>query len=415
MNPTAATSTQGVRILEEVRSRAAEWVRYVETLASLESPTSSRASQRAIQSVLAGSLEEVGYRVRRVAGSISGGLILGLPVQRVGPAFQLLVGHTDTVWPIGTLQRMPVRIDGGMLRGPGVFDMKAGLAQAIFALRALRALDLTPTVAPVVLFNSDEETGSRESTRHIRRLARGASRAFILEPALGLDGKLKTARKGVARFHVRIYGRGAHAGLDPARGASAVQELAHVVDALYQLADPARGIVVNVGEIQGGVSANMVAPEARAEVDVRVNSIEDGRWIEERIRGLEPTVPGCRLEIEGGLGRPPLERTERNRILWAAAKRAGAQLGLELDEGLAGGGSDGNTTSLSTPTLDGLGAVGDGAHADHEHVDIGRSLERCALLAALLLLPPRAQNPSAESTDNDAEEREARIEGSETV
>lgn len=388
MSPTEAPAARSVRILEEVRSRESEWVRYVERLVGLESPTSSPASQQAVQEVLAESLEEAGMRVRRVAGSVSGGLIVGFPRRRRGEAFQLLLGHMDTVWPIGTLERMPVRTDGAALRGPGVFDMKAGLAQAVFALRVLDALELTPSVAPVVLFNSDEETGSRESTRHIRRLTRGASRAFVLEPALGLEGKVKTARKGVARFRVTIHGRGAHAGLDPTSGASAIQELTFVVQSLHELTDPARGIVVNVGEIQGGVSANVVAPEARAEIDVRVDSIEDGRWVEQKIRGLTPKVPGCRLEIEGGTGRLPMERTEQNRILWGAARDIAAQLGIELEEGAAGGGSDGNTTSLTTPTLDGLGAVGDGAHAAHEHVDIGRSLERCALLAALLLLPP---------------------------
>lgn len=398
MSPTEAPAAQRVRILEEVRSREAEWVSYVETLANLESPTSSPDSQRAVQEVLAAGLERAGLRVRLVPGSTSGGLLLGTPSRRRGGAFQLLLGHMDTVWPIGTLDGMPVRVDGGRLRGPGVFDMKAGLGQAVFALAVLDDLDLVPSVAPVVLFNSDEETGSRESTRHIRRLARHASRAFVMEPALGLEGKLKTARKGVARFSVTIHGRGAHAGLDPTSGASAIQELAFVVQSLHQLTDPSRGIVVNVGEIQGGVSANVVAPEAHAEIDVRVDTIEDGRWIEEKIRGLEPQVPGCRLEVEGGTGRLPLERTQQNRILWRAAQDVAAQMGLELQEGLAGGGSDGNTTSLTTPTLDGLGAVGDGAHAAHEYVDIGRSLERCALLAALLLLPPlpRTEEEAAE-------------------
>ena len=383
------TSGSPLHILEAVRARRDEWVTYLEALASMESPTTDPGSQAPVQDLLVQSLRELAFRVRLVRARRSGGMIVATPGsgRGCGRRFQLLLGHTDTVWPRGTLRTMPVEVVASILRGPGVFDMKAGLTHVVIALRVLRDMKLEPEVAPVVLFNSDEETGSDGSTRQIRRLGRRASRVFVLEPALGLDGRIKTARKGTGRFSIRILGRSAHAGLDPEQGANAIQELALVVQSLHQFTDLERGVGVNVGQVQGGVRPNVIAAEARAEVDVRVQSAEQGEWIEERIRGLQARVPGCRLVIQGEMDRPPLERTSRNQRLWREARRLGQEMGIELDEGLAGGASDGNTTSLTTPTLDGLGAVGDGAHAAHEHVDIDRSLERCALLAALLLLP----------------------------
>lgn len=383
------TSGSPLHILEAVRARRDEWVTYLEALASMESPTTDPGSQAPVQDLLVQSLRELAFRVRLVRARRSGGMIVATPGSGRGRGrrFQLLLGHTDTVWPRGTLRTMPVEVVASILRGPGVFDMKAGLTHVVIALRVLRDMKLEPEVAPVVLFNSDEETGSDGSTRQIRQLGRRASRVFVLEPALGLDGRIKTARKGTGRFSIRILGRSAHAGLDPEQGANAIQELALVVQSLHQFTDLERGVGVNVGQVQGGVRPNVIAAEARAEVDVRVQSAEQGEWIEERIRGLQARVPGCRLVIQGEMDRPPLERTSRNQRLWREARRLGQEMGIELDEGLAGGASDGNTTSLTTPTLDGLGAVGDGAHAAHEHVNIDRSLERCALLAALLLLP----------------------------
>lgn len=377
-----------LRILEEVRARKEAWASFVEELALLESPSTEPETQRPVQDVLMRALREVGYRVRRLPGSRSGGLLLARPASRraAGP-FQLLLGHCDTVWPLGTLDRMPVVRENGRIRGPGVFDMKGGLTHMILALQVLRDLSLEPAVPPLVLVNSDEEVGSHESTDTIVRMARRSSRVFVMEPALDPEGKIKTARKGTGRFSVRVTGRSAHAGLDPERGASAIQELALVIQELHGLTDLERGVVVNVGEIRGGVRPNVVAAEATAEVDVRVNSLEDGAWVTERIRKIGARVPGCHVEIGGGIDRAPLERTPGNRVLWEAARTLGGAMGMALEEGRAGGASDGNFTSLSTPTLDGLGAVGDGAHAVHEYVDVDRSVERCALLAALLLLP----------------------------
>jgi glutamate carboxypeptidase len=354
-------------------------------LANLESPTGAPESQTPVRRLLAESLEGLGFRVRDASRSV-GPLIASAPGRRGRPA-QIILGHTDTVWPLGTLARMPVVLDGPVIRGPGVFDMKAGLANLVVALRALAELRLEPALAPIVFVNSDEESGSRGSERHLRRLARRSSRAFVLEPALGPSGRLKTARRGIARYTVRIRGQAAHAGLDPDKGASAVRELASVVDRVCSLAEPSRGTFVNVGRVEGGTFANVVATDASADVDVRFESVADGSRLDASIRALLPTVPGCRLEVTGGLDRPPMERTPRNQALWEAAREVASAIGLSLEEGLAGGGSDGSTTSQETATLDGLGAVGDGAHAEHEHVDVDRSLERCALLACLLLLP----------------------------
>lgn len=285
---------------------------------------------------------------------------------------------------------MPVRVEGDLVLGPGVYDMKSGLVQLVFALRALRDLGLTPAVEPVVFVNSDEEIGSPTSTRYIRRLAQAATveRTFVMEPSLGPAGRLKTARKGVGRFTVAVEGRAAHAGLDPQGGASAILELSYIIQELFALNDPARGTSVNVGRVGGGLSPNVIAPACSAEVDVRVATLEDARRVEREILALAPVTPGIKLRIEGRMGRPPMERTPKNRALWDRARRAGARLGLELEEATAGGASDGNTTSLYTATLDGLGGVGDGAHARHESVRASALPERAALLAALILDPP---------------------------
>ena len=240
---------------------------------------------------------------------------------------------------------------------------------------------------PVVFINSDEEIGSRESTRHIRRLARIADRAFVLEPSLGLDGKLKTSRKGVGSFTVVVKGKASHAGLNPEGGASAILELSYVIQKLFALNDPSTGTSVNVGVIDGGLRPNVVAPESRAMVDVRVQTQEDAKRIEENIHTLQPETPGITLEIEGRIRRQPMEHTSRNQRLWETARQTGRSINVELAEGAAGGASDGNTTSLYTATLDGLGAVGDGAHAQHEFIYYDKMAERSALLALLLMLP----------------------------
>lgn len=381
----SATARQ---LLAYLTARQAELTRALESLSRLESPSHDPESQKPVFSLLAAELSRLGFAVRRLAGRTTGGQLWAVPGDRPrGCPAQLLLGHCDTVWPIGTLARMPVHRRNGRLYGPGVYDMKAGLVQAIFALQALAALGLQPALTPAVFVNSDEELGSLDCLHRIHRLARHVRRVFVLEPSLGPDGRLKTRRKGSLRFTVRVYGRAAHSGLDPEKGASAVEELARVVTALYGLAAPERGVTVNVGVVEGGLRANVVAPDARAEVDVRVVTTADAERLEAAVLAMEPRTPGTRLEISGGIDRPPLEATPGNRKLWNAALRCAAELGIELAEGTAGGASDGSLTSRLVPTLDGLGAVGDGAHAEHEHVVLDRMPERAALLALLLLEP----------------------------
>ncbi len=363
----------------------------LEQLVLAESPSLLPTAQSAVFDLLTGQLTAAGYAARRFAGRQTGGVLLAqpLPRRRCAPT-QVLIGHTDTVWPQGTLADMPLRVEDDRMAGPGVYDMKGGLVQIVFALRAIHDLALQPSVTPVALFNSDEEIGSPESHRHIRRLARVVERAFILEPALAPDGRLKTARKGVMGFEVTITGKAAHAGQAPQEGISAIVELSHVIQKLSALTDFDRGVTVNVGVVEGGTRPNVVAAEARAQVDVRVPTVEDGRRIAEAILGLTPTLPGAVVHARQLKATPPLEFTPRNQRLWQTAQAMGRLLGLELDHGMAGGGSDGNTTSQYTATLDGLGPVGDGAHARHEFVYLPSLVERTALLVLLLLAPPLA-------------------------
>jgi glutamate carboxypeptidase len=338
--------------------------------------------------MLAAELERAGMSVRRFAGRVSAGVLYARRRQRVAKSpLQLLVGHCDTVWPVGTLRRMPVRIEGDAVVGPGVFDMKGGLVQMVYALRAVQELGLRPAADCVAVINSDEEIGSPDSTPLIRRLARRAARAFILEPAFGRAGKLKTARKASGSFTITVRGRAAHTGLNPEEGASAILEMSHQVQKLFALNDAARGITVNVGTIDGGLRSNVVAAEVRATVDVRVRTRQDAAEVEAAVRGLRPVNPQTTIRIEGGIGQAPMEPSPRNQALWHLARDLGRRLGLELDQAAVGGSSDGNTTSQYTATLDGLGAVGDGAHAAHEQALISKLVERCALLVLLLLAP----------------------------
>ena len=375
-------------VLRHVQANRTAFVDYLQALVEHESPSTDPAAQQPVLDQLAASLKDLGFWTQHLPGETTGGQLYARPADRKrGRPFQLLIGHGDTVWPHGTLDQMPARVDGNRLQGPGVFDMKAGLAMIVFALETLHALDLTPPLTPVVLVNSDEEIGSFESKPIIDRLARGAGRAFVLEPALGRDGKIKTARKGTGEFEIIAQGKAAHAGLSLDDGASAIIELSHVVQTLHAMNDPERGISVNVGTIDGGQRPNVVAPTSRATVDVRVPTREDAKTIASQIKSLEPVTPGVELIVHGGIERMPMERTPRNQALWRQAQRLGQSIGLTLTDGLSGGASDGNFTSHYTATLDGLGAVGDGAHAEHEFIFIDATLTRCALLALLLMAP----------------------------
>jgi glutamate carboxypeptidase len=358
----------GADLLARLRGQRGRMIEFLERLAVIESPSSDAGTHSAVRALLADAFTSLGFLTVELTGRSSGGQLYARPLQRDRSApRQLLIGHFDTVWPVGTLGDMPFRVDGDVVRGPGVFDMKGGLVQIVFALDAIRELGLAMSVTPVVFLNSDEEIGSRESTRHIVQLARISDRALILEPSLGPAGAIKTARKGVGRYVVTVKGRAAHAGLDPEQGASAILELSFVIQKLFQLNDPERGVTVNVGTIDGGLRPNVIAPQSKAVIDVRVATHEDAERVHAEIHALEPTP--------------------RNQALWRRAKALGRELGLDLAEARAGGGSDGNTTSLYTARLEGLGPVGDGAHAHHEHLNIDRTIERTALLALLLLSP----------------------------
>jgi glutamate carboxypeptidase len=377
-------------LLDWLAARKPEMAALLERLVAAESPSTDSRAQQAPFAILAAELQHLGFAVKRVPGFDSGDHLYARPRERRrGTPFQLVLGHMDTVWPVGTLDEMPLRRTNDTLFGPGTHDMKAGLVQLLFALRALAALGLVPTVTPVVLVNTDEEVGSASSGRVIRRLARGAERAFVLEAGEGEEGRLKIARKGVGRYELTVRGRASHVGTSFDHGVSAILELSYQVQRLFALNDPAHGITVNVGTVDGGLRPNVVAPEATASIGIRVPTAAAAAEVEREIRSLKPVLEESTLEVRGGIGRPPMEPTRRNRRLLETAERLGGELGLELENaGLVGGGSDANTTSLYTATLDGLGPVGDGGHAPDEHVSIGSIAERAALLALLLLEPP---------------------------
>jgi glutamate carboxypeptidase len=357
-----------------------------------ESPTLEPESQQQMLALLSENLTQIGFTVDLITGVKTGGsLVARLNAETNYASRQLLLGHCDTVWPTGTLSRMPFTVEDNVIRGPGVYDMKGGLVQMVFALRALQALGFQPSLTPMIFVNSDEEIGSPESSRHIRQLAQKVERTFVLEPSLGSSGRLKTARKGVGQFEIRVYGRAAHAGLEPEKGISAILELSYVIQKLFAMNDAAAGISVNVGLVDGGSRANVIAERSTAVVDVRVPRFADAATIERAITSLAAETPGAKLEVTGQISRRPLERTPANRRLWDLAAKLGSEMGLKLEEGMAGGASDGNITSQYTATLDGLGAVGGGAHASHEFLYIDKMVERSTLLSLLLLAPETAR------------------------
>ncbi len=376
------------QLLEYMRGHEERLVTLLQTLVDAESPSSQPSSHEPVRRALRNAIEACGFAVRDVVTPSDYRHLYARPARRKRrTSSQLVIGHYDTVWPVGTREERPFTVDGNEIRGPGVFDMKGGLVQIVLALEAFRDLDLVPELTPVIFINADEEIGSRSSTRYIRLLAQHAKRAFVIEPSMGEAGDIKTQRKGIGRFTITVHGKAAHAGLNPEDGASAILELSHVIQKLFALNDPEKGITVNVGTIDGGIQPNVIAPHSTAVADVRVPTLADGEAIEAVIHGLEPATPGVRLRIDGRIGRPSMEATPRNQALWRTAKRVGKTLGLELGQARAGGGSDGNTTSQYTATLDGLGPVGHGAHAKHEFLYVDRTLERAALLAMLLLEP----------------------------
>jgi glutamate carboxypeptidase len=377
--------------------REQEMVEYLEHLVKAESPSVEPDSQAAPLTIILETLRSLDYDIELIRGQQSGGHLMARPRRRADEdKRQLLLGHCDTVWPVGTLKKMPFVVEGDRIRGPGVYDMKGGLVQMLFALKAVEELELKPALAPFVFVNSDEEIGSPESGMYIQALAEEVRRVFVLEPSLGVSGMLKTARKGVGRFTVKVKGVAAHAGLDPEKGRSAILEMSYVIQQLFDMNRPEFGISVNVGLLEGGLRPNVIAPSSLAEVDVRVPTQGDAERVEQAILNLKPVTDGVKVQVYGKLNRAPMERTPANQALWELAKDAAARLDIDLGHGMAGGASDGNITSQITATLDGLGAVGDGAHAEHEFIFKSKMLQRSALLALLLLADDQnlGQQPS---------------------
>ena len=377
-----------IQVLDECASLEKDFLKLLRKLVVTETPPGNSVSHRKLFAILQKELEALNYETELLPGNSSGGQLYARPANRNAGCYQMLLGHADTVWPKGTLDKMPYNRDGNVLTGPGIYDMKAGISMMIMALRIIKEKGLKPEVVPVLFVNSDEETGSRDSAYRIKNLARVMNRVYVLEPSLDPDGKLKTRRKGVGHFDVKIKGVSSHAGIEPEKGRSAIVELSYLIQKLHALNDPENGISVNVGKIDGGISTNVVAPESSASVDVRVLTRKDADRLYREITSIGASTLGVQLEITGGFKRPPLVQNKRNRVLWNAAKQIGIELGLELTEGISGGGSDGSYTSLFTATLDGLGAVGDGAHSPTEKVLLKETLERTALLVNLLMLPP---------------------------
>ncbi len=300
-----------------------------------------------------------------------------------GPKPILLIGHLDTVWEIGTLAQMPFRIARGRAYGPGIFDMKGGIVCGLWAIRALQTLEIAPASPVRVFLNADEEVGSVAFRTRLLEEGRNARAVLVLEPA-ATGGALKTARKGTGDFRITVHGRAAHAGINPAAGINAISELVRQVLAVEKLAQPGRGLTLSVDVIEGGTRPNVIPELAAAWVDVRIPTSEDGARVQKKILGLKPFRREARLEISGEINRPPLDRRMAE-PLFQKAREVGRRLGLNLREASTGGGSDGNfTAALGTPTLDGLGALGEGAHARHEHVLVRELPRRAALLAALI-------------------------------
>ena len=361
-------------------------IRTLESFVRAESPSTEKAAADACARLIAAEWRKRGAPVELLEQKHRGPhLRITWAPGKTRPRSQLLVlGHYDTVYASGTLAKMPFRTAAGRVFGPGVFDMKAGIVQALFALDAIQECGVALSKKLVFLWTSDEEIGSESSRRLLETEAKRSDAVFVLEPALGPEGLLKTARKGVGEAEIIVHGRASHAGLAPEKGVNAIHELALQMVRVNEWNDLRRGISVNAGLVAGGTRPNVIPDCARTVLDLRALRIDDMRSIDKRLRALRPILRGAKLELTGGFTRPPLERRVSEQ-LFTRAKNIAAQMGLALGEGTAGGASDGNfTAALGVPTLDGLGAVGDGAHSRHEHILAPAMPERAGLLAALL-------------------------------
>lgn len=373
--------------LSALEQQLPELMRRLQHLVEIESPSDDKAAVDRCVHAAAEMAEELGAKVRRHRRTSNGDVLEARfkPAdRRPKPGTLMLLGHLDTVYPLGTLRSMPYRVGNGRIWGPGTLDMKAGVAMALTALDWLLQEDALDRSVLLVL-SGDEEIGSHASRELIEQKARECEAVYVLEPAQGPAGAYKTARKGVGEYTLRVTGVAAHAGLDFEKGHSAIQELAYQIEKIREFTNLKRGVTVSTGRIDGGTRNNVVAAEARAEIDVRVPTARDAVRIERQFRALRVRDSGCRLYLEGGLNRPPMERTRGGAALYRRAATLAGKLGFELTEVTSGGGSDGNfTAALGVPTLDGMGAVGEGAHASHESVIVKELIPRTALLAGII-------------------------------
>ncbi len=380
---TNAASQSASAYLAFCQQHEGEMLSLLWKMVEIESPSDDKAAVDRMGAFLAEAFERLGGQVtfypQEAAGNhlkadFAGGE--GKPV--------LLLGHFDTVWPMGTLAKMPFRVEAGRAFGPGVYDMKAGVAMMMFALRALK--EAGAAHRPVtILLDTDEEVGSTTGRPIVEATAKDCEAVLVLEPSQGPQGHLKTSRKGVGDITIRVRGRASHSGVDFEKGRSAIVELARQLLEIVKFTDLARGITVNPGLIQGGTRSNVIAAEAWAEVDLRIARAADAAELERKFAALKPFDPDCSIELSGGINRPPMERTEGTVKLFNRAREIAGAIGWKVEESSTGGGSDGNFTSaLGIPTLDGLGALGEGAHASNESVVIQELPQRTALLAGLI-------------------------------
>lgn len=373
-------------ILAFTQAHQAAIIETIRQMVEVESPSDDRDAVNRHVEQLCDMLSGEAKLTRKKGGTYGDHLLIDFNLPGKKKTGQVLaLGHTDTVYPLGILKTMPWRVADGRLWGPGVLDMKGGVAFFIHAMRALRELDI-PVASKVVLqLNSDEEVGSHSSRALTEAMALKSKCVLVLEPGTGLTGKLKTARKGVGGYEVTVHGKAAHAGVDFSNGANAINELARQIAVIAGFTDLDKGLTVNPGVIRGGTRTNVVPAEAVVEVDLRIARLRDGAYLEKKFRGLKPVDKRCTLTVTGGLNRPPMERTKAIAALFAKARGLAAELGVVLEESATGGGSDGNfSAALGVPTLDGLGTVGEGAHAVNESILVDRIADRTALLAKLV-------------------------------
>ncbi|HTD23023.1 MAG TPA: M20 family metallopeptidase [Terriglobales bacterium] len=382
-----AKKVSGVReLLARIEPREHDMVALAQRLVEIESPSYDKKAVDMLGQALADEFTRIGAQVNFHKQSQFGDhLQASFKTAGNDNPSVLLIGHMDTVWNLGTLKSMPCRVSDGRVWGPGVLDMKAGIVQMIFALRALRDVHGAPPGNVEVLLVSDEEVGSLSSRTLTESVARNARAVFVLEPSQGLEGALKTARKGVGDYTVKVTGKASHSGVDFRAGVSAITELAHQISIIEKFTDLERGLTVNPGVVRGGTRSNVVAAKAEVEVDVRIQKLADARLIEKKFRSLKPRNRRSKLHVSGGINRPPMERSPEIAAWFSTARKLAQEMGWKLREASTGGGSDGNfTAALGIPTLDGLGAVGEGPHALNESVLIRELPRRAALLAGLI-------------------------------